>query len=1287
MNVKKLILIVLVIWMTGYSVTATDVSSESASVDIQQPIFTPNGTIVCGAKSVWRKASWSNILMCIDNDAICTLFEIFNFGKGDINPVFFMNIKENLIGNSSEFTADVRDWTDSDKKLGTYKLSMSLLEDGMIRVESKCLLDVPALQKTRYSKFEFPPYMILSGEYVKGEKTISFDEKKTISFSGDDLKGAAIRFFPGSNQKSFTIFPEGCSEVRITPNAITFYANQDGIMMFLLDIRGTQTTQDTSGLSPNGIDFWEIDKLRLPDYGAAKNLILNPSFEAGLRYWGYPCFAESLIPLKYQNFYELDDKEFHTGSHSLRIKALPIRCPLPLGPFAIPFVSGKQYTLSFYAKGSCEKELVVSLWGRQLRHGDEFIQKIPPFSINNEWKRYTTALVPDDRFGGIYFRAQLMSAASDQQEECVWIDDIQLEDGSLTDFTQPPVAAQMVSAARGNFLRFGQEPDFNLLIQSRPNIEGTVSLSVEDFFFKKIFEDTYRFKTDDTGKSSVRLDKLSNNIFKDKLRGVFAVSSVFTIDGEDRPFKDYFRFSVMDFLDNTHKNKNLFALFYVYSLQDGGPDMERFLERERAIGFGSFACDFGSFANDLDYALDKERMQLVEKYRIEPMGRGVLKLHNGIGGEISEENGKIKMINVKTMLNPTDEQLAEFENICAVKARNRPWNKIWWFTGESNPGCMPLEGNPDAFAKFLLATCRGIKKGNPEAKVLIEGGPWSMDPECGTKWVERYIQDTKRLDPNAQFDGAACHHYRNFPENPDVDSDIAAFLAMLDRNGCGSWPFYINEGGNYCPFNIPQEGVSPYICHSANAWYFGPLSYHIGRAERIASAFSARNWLVALKYQDRVACMQDFAQPNRYMDFDFTPRVYDKMPNTLGRLLGNASFYKDIRFAPYVRCYAFKEDKTGSPIAAIWGHKESVDRWKENPPLYKFDFGTQDLKFIDLMENEVSYPKDSDGRTVIPMSPFPLFIKGKPGTEQELCNAIANGVAASAEVDAVDVSAFPMASGNASVIFKNPVSKELRKELKIVLNGAESKLSLQLPPLGQKEETISLQQASLEYDKPLPFDFSCSVNGAKAKLISGRYMLLKNNSHPALRVDGNPSDWKSLPAIDLGGSVLARATVSDGNLLVALEVNGESLAAEDVFSGVGLYIDPFGKTDQWYLPRVVTQDLAVFEFIKTPEGPLAAFCHFVQGTQAGSGTSYLISGGIQKRIAVKTSVSNDSTFMVFSVPQEVLSPLLLKSGSRFGMNIAVPLQKKGIKTLAPIRDFMNPVQPGEIFLVTVIVCD
>jgi len=733
-------------------------------------------------------------------------------------------------------------------------------------------------------------------------------------------------------------------------------------------------------------DFWANDRLHLPDYGASTNLILNPSFEAGMRYWGFPCFAGAPTPLQYYSFFAIDGNEARSGSHSLRMRALSLKNPLPLGMLTVPLVANITYTLSFYAKGSLAVPLKLNVLGRGWE-GQLFSTGV---TVNNQWQRFTVSFNENETFASVYFDAQTYTAG---QEGYIWLDDVQLEQGSATTFVQSPVAAQLVSVARGNFLEFGQEPNFNLIVRSVPSTNGTASISVEDFFFNNVFTETYQFTTNSAGESTISLDDLSDAVVASDLHGVFVVTGVFNISGVSRPYTDYFRFSVMDFLDNTHKNKDLFNLTYVYQLQSGGPEMARFLERERTIGFGSINYDFGSFGNDLDYGLDSERMQLIEEYGFGYMGRPVLQ--HGCS-EISEANGLYKMVDVNGMTNPSSQNLVDFTNICRIKALNRPWNNIWWFCGESNPGCWPLANYdlyPDAFAKFLIATNQGIKAGDPNAKVLIEGGPWKLDA-TSTGWVERYIQDTNRIDPTVQFDGAAAHHYRNFPENPDLDADVAAFLTMLDRNGHENWPFYINEGGNYCPLNIPEEGISPYIMHSGNAWYMGPLSYHSGRAERISAAFSARNWLVALKYQNRLACMEDFSTPNRYVDIDFTPRFYEKIPNTLGRILGDASFVKDIVFALYCRGYLFEEDATGSPIAVIWGYKESVDRWQESPPNYTFDFGSQNLQFVDLMENEVNYPQDCDGRTVIPLSPFPMFIKGMPGTEDQLCNAIARGVAA-----------------------------------------------------------------------------------------------------------------------------------------------------------------------------------------------------------------------------------------------------------------------------------------------------
>ena len=55
------------------------------------------------------------------------------------------------------------------------------------------------------------------------------------------------------------------------------------------------------------------------------------------------------------------------------------------------------------------------------------------------------------------------------------------------------------------------------------------------------------------------------------------------------------------------------------------------------------------------------------------------------------------------------------------------------------------------------------------------------------------------------------------------------------------------------------------------------------------------------------------------------------------------------------------------------------------------------------MENEVTFPKDCSGRVIIPITPFPLFIKGMPGTDNQLCNALSNyGYAAGSPVTYMD---------------------------------------------------------------------------------------------------------------------------------------------------------------------------------------------------------------------------------------------------------------------------------------------
>ena len=160
----------------------------------------------------------------------------------------------------------------------------------------------------------------------------------------------------------------------------------------------------------------------------------------------------------------------------------------------------------------------------------------------------------------------------------------------------------------------------------------------------------------------------------------------------------------------------------------------------------------------------------------------------------------LTMTGIKNMTNPTSEQILQTLQ-ASVPSRHRtdPGTISGGFAEKAIRAVSRWKAILTAFAKFLIATNQGIKAGNPNAKVLIEGGPWKLNA-TSTGWVQRYIQDTKRINPTVQFDGAAAHHYRDCPENPDLDSDIAVFLAMLDNNGYGNLPFYINEGGNYLSF-------------------------------------------------------------------------------------------------------------------------------------------------------------------------------------------------------------------------------------------------------------------------------------------------------------------------------------------------------------------------------------------------------------------------------------------------------------------------------------------------------
>ena len=100
----------------------------------------------------------------------------------------------------------------------------------------------------------------------------------------------------------------------------------------------------------NGINFWKNDRINVPDFASSRNLLPNPSFESGLRYYNN-FFTWGKWPGRDYDIYNIDTDNARSGKRSLRISAFKAY-PNPnyLSTFTIPTKPGKKYTFSFYAK-------------------------------------------------------------------------------------------------------------------------------------------------------------------------------------------------------------------------------------------------------------------------------------------------------------------------------------------------------------------------------------------------------------------------------------------------------------------------------------------------------------------------------------------------------------------------------------------------------------------------------------------------------------------------------------------------------------------------------------------------------------------------------------------------------------------------------------------------------------------------------------------------------------------------------------------------------------------------
>ena len=940
-------------------------------------------------------------------------------------------------------------------------------------------------------------FSIKGTKYTFEEKTKNFSAPCVIHFAANDAiknfninvtSSAGIRATKRRNTEDFRIYPRRTNKIS-----------------FSLDLGKVPAKNLSTGKRTySGVDFKKTDDFEVTNYFICRNLMQNPSFEQGLMY----CLTKN----HFDTFLgtagiKVDDTNALFGKHSLKVNLYERRYKIILAP--IPVETGK-YIFSFYVKGDGSENQNITSNIINVDH--KRLASKSKVKISKKWNRISIPLE--------ITKATAVSCilnAGGNKGNCIYIDGVQLEKGDkLTAFTPPPVEGILLTSKDDNFLSPEDKIDAGLRIFSdEPETSGKVKVTVKDFFGVNRFEENYRFKTNKDKLAFIKLP------FNDKFtRGIFVVKADYTLDNGQK-LNNFFRFSIMSNLENKHKLKAMFANNYNGThKRDASPGVEKYLKRCRNIGVGGDA-HAGRISEALSKLFKKYGIEIIDSNMSSYLEKDYKKVKDShdrkffaIYSDRSFRKGAklyIKDFRLEGNAKLNDEYLKKFEATVIKVVKEYPWIPRWALGGEMNAKYPEwLKNDMGSFADLQIAFYKAVKKANPKIEVY-NGTACNIYPEGGIKTTRQIL---KAIDGRIKYDALAIHAY--LPSGPSsLEANMEAFFKMAGELGYKNTPTFYPEGMHYGPYEIPQWNIVS-ASWGAGSWDFGTLSYDMGWYEKMTAAWFARTWLICMKYMDRVISATSGACARTgsfHLDANLTPRAYQKIPNTLGRLLGNSNFVQDLSFATDTKCLIF-EDENKRPVAAVWGKLEKVDQGLEDSPWAMAKFAYGDVEIFDLMETRRNFSKDNKGNIRFPVSTFPFFIRGKKGTMKQFCSALKSSKMVGGNLMPLKMTAKIVGRDSIDLILSNQISREVKGSIKVL----GEKRSINIAP----QKSLSLK---VKLPKPLAADkitdiripVSIGENGNPNSLNKDFSFkgFLCHKTNTKIFIDGKDNDWKNIPKISL----------------------------------------------------------------------------------------------------------------------------------------------------------------------------
>jgi len=760
--------------------------------------------------------------------------------------------------------------------------------------------------------------------------------------------------------------------------------------------------------SVRGIDFWKHDATHVP-LSPTRNLMPNPSFEQGLRYWTWSGGGAKYTPSALPRYDISSDAKY--GKNALFLR------PVQTGSngiqsFPIQLDKSKTYTLSFYAKSNRDNNFLRIVQGNAPRTAFNGFYKTQwwgdtrepncSFRLTKEWKRYSKT------FPGSPTGLVIMLGGND-----ILLDGIQLEEGDKpTEFTCAPIEGRFVTANKDNDLVKGKPIDAAFVFTGKPGQKGVAYTEIQNAFREIVFQRKINIAIGPDGTQKVNLNPDPAKIGE----GIFIVKTEYTANGF-KPYCEYSRFSVMTPLENRHATKNLFGTLS-YALQ-GTSRADDLAKKWMEWGIGST-----SWVGINDFKRNPFLAEFFRKYRIQNMHWSVFSLaaKKLLPGE------KQPMAKIKTWKEvPSGAEKILEEETCRL-FQDFPEDLIpvvSWYNEEESCAAMVKDKSYDEYFKLQSAAIRGAKQANPKIKGAPSSGPCAYTPVMpGPESVEGYLAAAKRH--GFKYDVIAVHPYGNIDKGTlsshDHDVETARLIEQMKRYGYGKeTPILFTE----C-FNIPETYVPEWNAGASyDAYSSGKATYDFGKREFLQAASAARLFIIGMKYWPQVQSFNIWVG-SPFMDLYLTPTILNKAINTLGTQMPWIEFKADIRPFGGIRGYVFKL-KDGTGIAAIWCVNHEVENGFARGPVINAKFG-QDIEVYDLMGNRRPAVSGKDGYVDLQLTPAPLLIKAK--NVDQLAKALQN-----AETDdpssSISVSVHPELNGTLTASVRNLTGKEQTGKLEI----------------------------------------------------------------------------------------------------------------------------------------------------------------------------------------------------------------------------------------------------------------